>query len=42
MSIITRIATMILKDNTNYYFTADNIEEYLPLQKISNKKFRIC
>ena len=38
MSIITRIATMILKDNTNYYFTADNIEEYLPLQKISNKK----
>lgn len=29
---------MILKDNTNYSFTADNLEEYLPLQNIANKK----
>lgn len=29
---------MILRDNTNYSFTADNFEEYLPLQNIANKK----
>lgn len=29
---------MILKDNTNYSFTADNLDEYLPLQNIANKK----
>lgn len=29
---------MILKDNTNYSFTADNLEEYLQLQNIANKK----
>lgn len=29
---------MILKDNTKYSFTADNLEEYLPLQNIANKK----
>lgn len=29
---------MILKDNTNYSFTVDNFEEYLPLQNIANKK----
>lgn len=29
---------MILRDNTNYSFTADNLEEYLPLQNIANKK----
>ena len=29
---------MILEDNRNYSFTADNLEEYLPLQNIANKK----
>lgn len=29
---------MILRDNTDYSFTADDLEEYLPLQSIANRK----